>query len=241
MKKKDSIYTPICVAILVGVLIWPLCIKLFRRFALVGGSAAAIGIFFTVETLLERNVVVATAEISAKLEDWQMFMCYSYRPGDVTTTYTTETPVDILMGNYNPAFKLHFYVISVVLIISVLNCLYGFANIVKTGEKKRLRALILQSVSSLMFLGLCILACFTAFWRDGNIQVSPISAVLMAAFFILLGVTVGIYTGSFLLSKRKFVSVVIPAIVCWISQGCWINFRRRCPEGRNSVLLRQGH
>ena len=122
-----------------------------------------------------------------------------------------ETAVDILIGNYNFAFKMHFYIISVVLILSILNCLYGFAKMIKTGEKKRLKSLVLQSVCSLSFLGLCILACFTAFWRDGNIQVSPLSATLMTVFFILLGVTVGVFIGSFLLGKSKFVSVWIPS------------------------------
>lgn len=95
----------------------------------------------------------------------------------------------------------------------MLNCLYGFAQIIKTGEKKRQKSLIIQSVCALVFLGLCILACFTAFWRDGSIQVSPLSAVLMAVFFILLGVTAGIFAGSFLLNRRKFVSVGVPAII----------------------------
>lgn len=35
----------------------------------------------------------------------------------------------------------------------------------------------------------------------------------MAVFFILLGVTVGVFAGSFLLGKRKLVSVCIPAII----------------------------
>ncbi|MBO5238572.1 MAG: hypothetical protein J6B50_07345 [Lachnospiraceae bacterium] len=34
-------YTPICLAIFVGVLIMPLCIKLFKQFALIGGSVLA--------------------------------------------------------------------------------------------------------------------------------------------------------------------------------------------------------
>lgn len=207
-------YTPICIAILIGVFILPLCIKLFKRCALIGGSTIATGAFFILELLFEQKVVVTTAETVTKLEDWQMFMCYVPPEGlgQTVTTYKTQTSVDILMGNYNPAFKLHFYIISVVLILSVLNCLYGFAQMIKTGERKRLKSLILQSVCSLVFLGLCILACFTAFWRDGSIQVSPLSATLMAAFFILLGITVGIYVGSFLLGKRKFVSIGIPAI-----------------------------
>ena len=208
-------YTPICISILIGMLILPLCIKLFKRYALIGGSTVATGAFFILETLFEQKVVVTTAETVTKLEDWQMFMCYVPPEGlgETATTYKTQTAVDILMGNYNPAFKLHFYIISVVLILSILNCLYGFAQMIKTGEKKRLKSLILQSICSLIFLVLCILACFTAFWRDGSIQVSPLSATLMTMFFILLGVTVGIYVGSFLLGKRKLVSIGIPAIV----------------------------
>lgn len=208
-------YTPICISIIVGVLLMPLCIKLFKRFALAGGASIAAGTFFAFELLFEQKVVVSTTEIVTKLEDWQMYMCYIPPEGwgETATTYKTQTAVDILMGDYNPAFKLHFYIISVVLIITILNCLYGFGQMVKTGEKTRLKSLILQSICSLTFLGLCILACFTAFWRDGGIQVSPLSATLMTVFFVLLGVTVGVFVGSFLLGKRKFVSVWIPPIV----------------------------
>lgn len=208
-------YTPICIALLIGVLMLPLCMKLFKRFALLGGSAISIGAFFATELLFERNVVVTAAETVAKLEDWQMFMCYVPPEGwgEAVTTYKTQTPVDILIGNYNPAFKLHFYLISIVLILTVLNCLYGFGQLVKSGDTHRRKALILQSVSSFAFLGLCILACFTAFWRDGSLEVSPLSAMLMSVYFILLGVTVGIYVGSFLLEKRKRISVAVPAAV----------------------------
>ena len=208
-------YTPISIAIIIGVLLMPLCIKLFKRFALAVGASIATGIFFAIELLFEQKVVVSTAETVTKLEDWQMFMCYVPPEGwgETITTYKTQTAVDILMGDYNPAFKLHFYIISVVLIITILNCLYGFGQMVKNGDKKRLKSLILQSVCSLSFLGLCILACFTAFWRDGSIQVSPLSATLMAVFFILLGVTAGVFVGSFLLENRKLVSILIPSIV----------------------------
>lgn len=207
-------YTPICLAVLIGVLIMPLCIKLFRRLALIGATVTSTIAFFVLETLFEQKVVVTTAETVAKLEDWQMYMCYVPEP---ETTYKIQTPIDILMGNYNPAFKLHFYIISVVLILSILNCFYGFGRMIKTGEKKRCKSLILQAICSLVFLGLCILACFTAFWRDGNIQVSPLSATLMSVFFILLGVTTGVFVGSFLLDKRKFVSIWIPSIVASVA------------------------
>lgn len=208
-------YTPISIAVIIGVLLMPLCIKLFNRFALVGGTSVATGVFFGLELLLEQKVVVEAAETVVQLEDWQMLMCAYIPPEEYgyVTTVTNKTPVEILMGDYNPAFKLHFYIISLVIIFSLLNCIYGFAQVLKTGEKKRIKALALQSASSVTFLGLCILACFTAFWRDGNIQVSPLSAGLMTIFFILLGVTVGIYEGSFLLGKKTGISVVVPAVL----------------------------
>lgn len=208
-------YTPMCIAIIIGVLLMPVCFKLFKRFALAGGGSIATAVFFAIELLFEQKVVVSTAETVTKLEDWQMFMCYIPPEGwgETVTTYKTQTAVDILMGDYSPAFKLHFYIIAIVLIITILNCLYGFGQMVRTGEKKRLKSLILQSACSLAFLGLCILACFTAFWRDGSIQVSPLSATLMTVFFILLGVTAGVFVGSFLLGKRKLVSIWIPSIV----------------------------
>ena len=208
-------YTPICLALLAGVLLMPLWFKLFRRFALLGGGAVSTGVFFWLETLFEHRVVVQTAEQVTQLENWQMFMCYMPPEGfgETVTEYRTQTAVEILMGDYNPAFKLHFYVISLVLLLALLNCFYGFGQMIKSGEKRRLRAIVLQAVCAAVFLGLCILACFTAFWRDGNIQVSPLSAVLMGLFFILLGVTVGVFVGSFLLGKRRFVSVWLPALV----------------------------
>ena len=144
-----------------------------------------------------------------------MFMCYIPPEGwgETVTTYKTQTAVDILMGDYNPAFKMHFYIISIVLIITILNCLYGFGQMIKSGEYKRLKSLVVQSACSITFLGLCILACFTAFWRDGSIQVSPLSAALMTIFFVLLGITVGVFVGSLLLGKGKLVSIWIPSIV----------------------------
>lgn len=206
-------YTPIAVAVILGVLLLPLFVRLLKRFAVLGGSALSIGTFFGLEYLFEKNVVVKTAETVATLEDWQMYMCYQPPDGwgTTVTVYKTHTAVEILMGEYNPAFKLHFYLISVVLILAILNCVYGFAQMARTGDRRKKKALVQQSVSAALFLGLCILACFTAFWRDGSIQVSPLSAVLMSVFFILLGVTVGIFLGSLLLKKRRMIGLWLPA------------------------------
>lgn len=225
-------YTPISIAIILGMFCMPLCIKLLRKYALVGGACIATGMFFATEFLFEKKVVVSAAETMTKLEDWQMFMCYAPPEGwgETITTYKTQTPVDILIGEYNPAFKLHFYVISVVLIITVLNSLYGFGQMILTGERKRLKALILQSACSVLFLGLCILACFTAFWRDGSLQVAPLSAILMTVFFVLLGITVGAFVSSFFLGKKKTLSLCAPSVVAsvmtllmYIGEMCLLN------------------
>ena len=47
-------YTPISIAVIIGVLLMPLCIKLFKRFALVGGTSVAAGVFFALELLLPK-------------------------------------------------------------------------------------------------------------------------------------------------------------------------------------------
>ena len=210
-------YTPISVAIIMGVLIMPFCMRLFKRFALPIGSAASLAVFFVVELLLEKNVVITsvdTVEKVVQLEDWQMYMCY-IPPESIkeVITYKTQTAVDILIGEYSPAFKLHFYIISIILILSILNSIYGFGQIIKSGNKKRLVPLVVQAVCFVVFLALCILACFTAFWRDGSLQVSFLSAILMSVFFVLFGVTGGVFVGSYFIGKRKIFSIIIPSLI----------------------------
>lgn len=210
-------YTPIAVAVILGVLLLPLLVRLLKRFAVLGSSVLSVGAFFGLELLFERKVVVTSTEAVATLADWQMFLCRYVPPeeyaGETVITVRTETAADLLIGEYNPAFKLHFYLISVVLILAILNCVYGFAQMIRTGNRRRKKALILQSVSAALFLGLCILACFTAFWRDGSILVSPLSAFLMSVFFILLGVTVGLFFGSLLLDRSRAVGLWLSAAV----------------------------
>ena len=107
-------YTPVALALILGVLLMPLFIKAFKRFALVAGGTLSIGAFFGFEMLLENKVVVMasetveTVQTVVKLEDWQMYMCYIPPQSTTTVTeyvteYKTKTAVEILMGDYNPA------------------------------------------------------------------------------------------------------------------------------------------
>lgn len=209
-------YTPIALALLVGIALIPVALKYFKKYALLFGTVISTVLFFAFEFILEKLVVVTRTVTEtvgwvdvSKLEDWQMYMCY-VPPNSFEERTWTE--VDVLMGEYSPAFKLHFYIISIVLIISILNCFYGFAKMIQTGDKSRCKSLTIQSIASGAFLGMCIWACFTAFYRNGDIKVSALSAILMSAFFVLFGVTVGIYVASFTLNKKPLLSVWLPSI-----------------------------
>lgn len=209
-------YTPIALALLVGVALIPVALKYFKKYALLFGTVISTVLFFAFEFILEKLVIVTRTVTEtvgwvdvSKLEDWQMYMCY-IPPNSFEERTWTE--VDVLMGEYSPAFKLHFYIISIVLILSILNCFYGFAKMIQTGDKSRCKSLTIQSIASGAFLGMCIWACFTAFYRNGDIKVSALSAILMSAFFVLFGVTVGIYVASFTLNKKSLLSVWLPSI-----------------------------
>ncbi len=200
-------YAPISLSVVVGVVLMPIMIRCIKGFALLAASGVSVGVFFVSELLLESRVIV-TSTVQTTLESWQMFMCYV--PPTQTET-RTWTAVDVLMGEYSPAFKIHFYLISIVLILSLLNSFYGFAQVINGHDKKRVKALVLQTISSVIFLGLCIFACFTAFFRTGELLVSAVSAVLMTIFFVIFGVTMGIYVGSLTLGRKRLLAVWVPA------------------------------
>ena len=200
-------YTPIGLSLIVGVLLIPLLQKILKKLDMIAGSAISLAVFFVTESLMETKVLVK-ADTFVVLGSWQMSLCYV--PPEQYRTRTWEA-VDILLGGYNPYFKLHFYLISVVIIIAFMNFLYGFAKMILTGNYKRKKALILQTVTAVLFLAMCIWACFTAFYRTGELTVKPVSAVLMGTFFALLGVTVGVFMASLTIGKKRLLSTVIPA------------------------------
>lgn len=202
-------YTPIAIAVILGVALIPLFQKMTKKLDLLFGAVFSLAVFFVAERLMETKVLVQTTEL-VPLEGWQMALCYI--PPEQYQTRVWEA-VDVLLGGYSPAFKLHFYLISAVVILSLLNCFYGFAKMIKLENFTRKTALIIQTVTSLAFLGMCIWACFTSFYRTGELTVSPISAALMAAFFALFGVCVGVFVGSLTLGKNRALSMAVPSVV----------------------------
>lgn len=203
-------YTPISIALILGVLLLPLFQKLGKRLDLVCGGALSVGIFFLFERLMETHILVQTTEV-VPLEGWQLSLCMV--PPRQYETRTWEEAVDVLLGGYSPAFKLHFYLISMVLILSLLNSFYGFSNMIRSKDNTRKKILTLQTITAFGFLGMCIWACFTSFYRGGELTVSALSALLMSVFFALLGVTVGVFAGSFTLGKSRKTAILLPAVL----------------------------
>ena len=220
-------YTPLSLALIAGTALLPLFLRYLKKWATPAASALSLGIFFAAEHFLEGLTVeadisglimVPNVTENVDLGNWQMYMCaitpprVSYEIGIEPIDFS-KTQVGILAGEYSPAFKLHFYLISTVLIIAITGCIYGFGQMLKSGDRSRRTALILQASSAAVFLGLCIFACFTAFFRTGNIRVGTASAWLMCIFFILLGMTCAIYLGSYLLRRRRVLSALLPAVL----------------------------
>lgn len=202
-------YTPIALAVILGVALIPLFQKMTKKLDLLFGAVFSLAVFFVVERLMETKILVETQEL-VPLEGWQMSLCYV--PPEQYKTRVWEA-VDVLLGGYSPAFKLHFYLISAVIIVSLLNCFYGFAKMIRREDHTRKAALIIQTVTSLAFLGMCVWACFTSFYRTGELTVPAVSAVLMAVFFALFGICAGVFVGSFTLGKNRALSMALPAVV----------------------------
>lgn len=202
-------YVPIAFAVLFGIAVMPLAFRLLKKAAFAVSSVLSVAVFLVSERIMETGILVKAQE-SYALEGWQMSMCYVPPEGFRTRPWKA---VDVLLGGYSPAFKIHFNLISIIIILTLLNSVYGFGSMVKSGDKSRKKALVMQTVCAAAFLGMCIWACFTAFYRDGELQVSTLSAVLMSVFFVLFGVNAGVFTGSFTLGKKKALSVLLPCAV----------------------------
>jgi len=197
-------YTPICIALIVSAALMPLIFKLFKRYTLPIVSILGTVLFFASEFGFEQIKVIEES-VEMPLESWQLSLCM------VTPEVLRSIGKPIYAAN-NPAFKIHFYLIAIVLILAVLNVLYGYSKMLREHNFEKKRPLIAQTVSVVLFICLCILACFTAFFRNGTINISPLSAILMSIFFIVFGITVGVYCGSIFYGKRKLLSKILPAI-----------------------------
>ncbi len=199
-------YTPLCIALIAAVALTPLLYRLLKRFALAAASLFGIGIFIGTEIFFEQiKVLTGYEKTYLPLQSWQYSLCYA-------TPEVIEAIGLPIYAENNTAFKFHFYIIAIIILLAVIRVVYGFYQMFREGRRDKKKALIVQLISAAIFVGFCVLACFTAFWRNGTLNISPLSAACMILFFIIYGVTAGTYTGTFLLGKRRVFSCLLPAL-----------------------------
>jgi len=202
-------YTPICIALIICTALMPLAFKLCKKFTLPALSVLGALIFLTAEICFEQVAVFTDMSLKMKIETWQMLSC-------AVTPLVKESLWDSLNIHYSPIFKIHFYAIAMLIVLTVTGVIYGFYKMVRTQNFARKKPVTAQLISVAVFIGLCILACFTAFFRTGNIIISPLSAVLMTGFFLVFGITAGVYCGTWLYEKKKVFSVIIPSVLAMV-------------------------
>ena len=202
-------YTPICVALLITIALLPLVFKWGKRFALPMLSALGVPLFLGVEVGFEQIAVFSDVSQKMSIETWQMLSC-------VATPQVKDAIWDSLNIRYNPLFKMHFYAIALVIVLVCIGVVYGFYQMAHTKSFSKKKPLVVQLFAVIIFIGLCILACLTAFFRTGDINVSPLSAMLMTLFFLTFGMTAGVYAGTWLYQKRRLFSVAIPSVMAML-------------------------
>jgi len=209
-------YTPISIAVIICTAALPLIFKLCKKFTLPILSILGAALFLVAQIGFEQITVfpdvlpnINDVSPTMNIVTWQMILC-------IMTPEIESAIWDPLSAQYDPAFKIHFYAIALLTVLAAIGVVYGFYKMAHTKNVARTKPLIAQLIAVLVFIGLCILASFTAFFRTGAITLSPVSAFLMTAFFVVFGVTAGTYAGTWLYEKRKLFSIIIPSIIAML-------------------------
>gem|GEM_PF-453626 len=219
-------YTAICVSVIWFAALQPLFMRL-RRFALPIGLATAYGVFYAIERIFETMQIhvsgmslidaatlapQAAGTTAATVDIWQAALCVaSPVMMDQSLSYAYQDKLVYVMAD--GLYKIHYYLISLILISMVCGLVYGIAKMLRDGARSQMKSIFLRGVSAAALLALCVFANTTAFFRRPTWIQTPTASVLTCLFFIILGASVGVYAGSFLLKKSKIPGVGVPALI----------------------------
>lgn len=191
-------YTAICLSILISVGLYPVLAKL-RRFSNLAATVLGLGLFIGFELYMES--ITINSPIARSTVEWQLFSCIG-----------TPAAIQAFQKPYSDAYKIHYFLVSFVIIVLIISLFYGYGNWVAGKVRSNRISLRLQLISTVLLLGLCVFANLTGFFRNTAHYLSPLSSFLTGTFFIVLGVSLGIYVGSYLVGRRKVISIVLPAV-----------------------------
>lgn len=247
-------YTAICVSVLLFAALQPLYMKL-KRFVFPVGIAITFGVFVAVELFFESmqihvsgmtliNVPTLTQDTamqSAPVDLWQAASCVvSPIVRDRSLTYTFQDRLVYIMAD--GTYKIHYYLISLLLITMVCALIYSIARVLRAknsiqavrykqngqtdviiegaAEKANntpvdtpMKPLYLRGVSTAALLALCVFANTSSFFRQPTTIQTPLASILTGLFFVILGTSAGVYTGSYLLKKGKLLGTWLPMLV----------------------------
>ncbi len=220
-------YTAICLAIILFSAIQPILLKM-RRFSLTIGLLVSYIVFFLTERFFE-GIKIHTTGMSlvdtssltieqlkdipfATIDAWQASLCFvsPWTQGQSVVFASKDHYYYVLANN---SYKIHYYFISLIIITMVCTLVYGLGRMIMSGDKSKAKQLILQGVSTLLMVSLCIFANTTAFFRKAQPIQTPIASLLTCLFFIALGVVIGVYIGSFLIGKEKLLGIGLPVLL----------------------------
>ena len=209
-------YTPIAIALIISIASLPLVVKSCKKLALPVISTFGVGLFLLSEILFEQITVFSVKEGIDTVGSWQTFLCVA-TPEVMQSIEYKETIGEALSTRYSPIFKVHFYLISILIVLSVIGVVYGFGKMIRDSNFEKKKSMTMQTISVAIFIGLCILACFTAFYRTGDLNISVLSSWLMSVFFIVFGLTAGLYAGSLLYFNNPVIARLIPALIAAVT------------------------
>lgn len=198
-------YTPLCIALIIAVLFIPALYRRFKKYSLLLASLIGALVFFACEIGLEQIKVIEGYE-TVRIDAWQYGLC-------AATPQVLQAIGEPVYAQNNPAYKVHFYLIALVIMLSVINVIYGYIRMNAEKEYRRRKIIDIQLICAAIFIGLCIFACFTAFYRTGTISISAVSSMLMSLFFVVFGVTFGVYFACIFYGKRSLLSSALPSVI----------------------------
>lgn len=219
-------YTAICFSVILFAAFQPLLFKM-GRFALPAGLIGSYGIFIAVEQFFEGirlqttgMSLVNTASLSvnglqnappATVDVWQASLCIASPPmREQAVAYASQNRQLYVMANNT--YKIHYYLIALLLITMTCGLVYGIGRMTRSGDRSKIKPLLLQGISTAALTALCIFANTTAFFRQTEDIQTPLAALLTCLFFVVLGAAAGVYAGSFLLHRGNGLGIGLPVL-----------------------------
>jgi hypothetical protein len=217
-------YAAVGLAVSITAALYPVISKV-RKWTVPVATVVALGLFVGLELYMESITFnsSAVAVISGETYqadsavDWQLFSCF--QSPDAIQAYRNAGAQDaskvnaIFLRPYGDAFKIHYFLVSFILIAMTVSVFYNFVSMLPDAGRQRNRIpVLLQLCTLVLLLAVCVFANTTGFFRSAEVYQEALPFFLTYLFFIILGGSGGIWLGSALLHKGYAHCVRLPVL-----------------------------